>query len=202
MSVSFLLVSGGEDESVASDRVKVRPVLRTSLVEEEEVACLQAWNRDIIIVVVNRSGVLHFKVWPCVTMFCTWWKSTTRALVVLRTTMDHLPPILPKFFVPHLTDKPQNPIMDSLKQHPKTHLPPEVAIISAISDLPQPPRRTNNLWLEAISRNSGVRVGLIFLNLSLSDPMVNRAKHSPGINCDHLMLPFHHLPVFFLNRKV
>ena len=86
--------------------------------------------------------------------------------VVLHATMDDLPPILPKFFVPHLTDKPQNPIMDTLKVSSKTlqpHLPPEVAIISSISDLSLPPRRKDNIWLEAMTRNSGIRVCLIFL---------------------------------------
>jgi len=78
-------------------------------------------------------------------------------------TMDDLPPILPKFFVPRLIDSPQNPIMDTLRLSSKNlqaHLPPEISIISAVPDLPRTLRRTNNPWLEAVTRNSGSRVRL------------------------------------------
>lgn len=124
----------------------------------------------------------------------------------VHTTMDHLPPILPKFFVPRLTDRPQNPIMDTLRLASETlqsQLSPELTIISAISDFPRPPRRIHNLWLEAMTCNSSIRVCLIFLNLGLFDTMVTtRAKHCRGIDCDHLMLLFHLQPAFFLNKKV
>jgi hypothetical protein len=78
-----------------------------------------------------------------------------------KAVMDDLPPILPRFFVPHLTDRPQDPIMDTLKNSSRTPLPQELAIISATPDLHPPPRRTDNIWIEAMTRHSTVSVRLI-----------------------------------------
>ena len=84
--------------------------------------------------------------------------------------VDHLPPILPKFFVPRLIDKPQNPILDTLKESPsnlRVHhdLPPEVTVILATLDMSSVPRCTKNVWLEAMARNSDIKVCLMFLFL-------------------------------------
>jgi hypothetical protein len=86
----------------------------------------------------------------------------------VKIKMDELPQILPKFFIPPLADKPQNPIMDTLKlasqtsdHHLSALLPPELAVISTVSSFeqqfPNPPT-VNNLWAEAITRKFGVRV--------------------------------------------
>jgi hypothetical protein len=120
--------------------------------------------------------------------------------------MDDLPPILPKFFVPRLEDKPQNPIMDTLRlssENIQSHMPRELAIISTISDPPRPPRRTNNLWLEAMSHNSGIRVHMFIVsNHALFDSMIPRAKHYRGIDSGHPILLFRLQLAFFPNKKV
>ena len=84
--------------------------------------------------------------------------------------MPGLPEILPRFFVPPLEDKPQNPIMDTLKlarinqslpKRPRDipRLPHELAFLVAdasgsdnhLDDMDQ-------LWRSALTRTLGVRV--------------------------------------------
>jgi hypothetical protein len=77
--------------------------------------------------------------------------------------MEDLPLILAHFFVPRLEDKPQNPIMDALTlstDNIKAHMTRELPIVSTISDLPHPQKRADNIWCEAITHNSGTRVGM------------------------------------------
>lgn len=81
-----------------------------------------------------------------------------------------LPKILPHFFTPHLTDKPQNPIMDALNlsiQNNKesirySEIPKELGIIAAeFRDAPRRPQ-PNALWYEMVHRKvvAQVRVSL------------------------------------------
>ncbi|KAG6917229.1 hypothetical protein DXG01_003343 [Tephrocybe rancida] len=74
-------------------------------------------------------------------------------------------PSLPRHFfnVPPLTDKPQNPIMDTLKQEKERiassifQLPPELGTFAI--DLPTElsPRNEYNLWTHALTSNFGIR---------------------------------------------
>jgi hypothetical protein len=84
-----------------------------------------------------------------------------------------LPRIAPSFFVPPLEDKPQNPIMDSLKlekmneMKPKRRfqpyqLPQELAILTLDNDFTSKEEETwtriEELWNNAVIRKLGVRV--------------------------------------------
>lgn len=80
---------------------------------------------------------------------------------------NQLPRIETRFFVPRLVDKPQNPIMDTLKLA-SVHttapwlppvLPMELSIIAS-TPYPQPPPRPKNpnVWYDAMTRNPGIRV--------------------------------------------
>ncbi|KAF5386245.1 hypothetical protein D9615_002656 [Tricholomella constricta] len=78
----------------------------------------------------------------------------------LETPPNELPSLPPHFFVPPLSDKPQNPIMDTLKQEmearkrpPLYYLPQEIGLL-VIDSLTQP---SHNLWSDALTRNLGVR---------------------------------------------
>ncbi|KAG5641756.1 hypothetical protein DXG03_004288 [Asterophora parasitica] len=74
-----------------------------------------------------------------------------------------LPPLPPRFIVPPLTDKPQNPIMDTVKQEieaykrqPLHYLPKELSLLAAQPS--SPPHLTfSTLWLDALTRNFGLR---------------------------------------------
>ncbi|GLB36953.1 putative spindle pole body component [Lyophyllum shimeji] len=73
-----------------------------------------------------------------------------------------LPPLPPHFFVPPLADKPQNPIMDTLKQEaehrkrpPLPRLPPELSLL--VVDPPKEPRPRYNLWSDALTRDFAIR---------------------------------------------
>lgn len=78
--------------------------------------------------------------------------------------MDVLPRIHPKFFVPRLADRPQNPIMDTLNSKVATEsrnspfqsplLPTELAILLTDSNTYRPPSR-HDLWVEAATRSVG-----------------------------------------------
>ncbi|KAK7472513.1 hypothetical protein VKT23_000628 [Stygiomarasmius scandens] len=73
--------------------------------------------------------------------------------------LQELPSLQPSFFVPVLSEKPQDPILDTLKRektdvHPVhvDHLPPELALFL---EPPSPPLRLNeSIWIEAIQKHS------------------------------------------------
>ncbi|KAF8070027.1 gamma-tubulin complex, DGRIP91/SPC98 component protein [Lyophyllum atratum] len=77
----------------------------------------------------------------------------------------NLPPLPPHFFVPPLSDKPQNPIMDTLKQDaeryekpPLPYLPPELSLL--VMDPPAESRALGlsyDLWADALTRDLGIR---------------------------------------------
>lgn len=86
-----------------------------------------------------------------------------------------LPELLPRFFIPRLDDKPQNPIMDTLcilqKKPPRTFtsappllsLPPEIVLHSESKDLLRvaQARQTHlqDIWQSAALRRCGLTVG-------------------------------------------
>jgi hypothetical protein len=84
--------------------------------------------------------------------------------------MPGLPEILPQFFVPPLEDKPQNPIMDTLKlarinqslpKRPKNtpRVPHELAILVAdASESDNHLDDLDKLWRSALTRTLGMRV--------------------------------------------
>ncbi|TFK44260.1 gamma-tubulin complex, DGRIP91/SPC98 component protein [Crucibulum laeve] len=88
-----------------------------------------------------------------------------------KTSSNGLPPLGPRFFVPPLVDKPQNPIMDSLKLTasnkslpPRPRLPLELLLIASdIERIPERvPKLANTLWTDAAARKVG------FTNQTLS----------------------------------
>ncbi len=87
--------------------------------------------------------------------------------------LEHLPHFLPHFSIPTLENKPQNPIMDTLKlermnaEMPKRYfqpelLPPELALLTLDTDRsPQEEKsrtRIEELWNNAVNRELGVQV--------------------------------------------
>ncbi|KAG6838542.1 hypothetical protein C0991_000383, partial [Blastosporella zonata] len=83
---------------------------------------------------------------------------------IQRPLLD-LPPLPLRFFVPPLTDKPQNPIMDTLKQEQERQkssvlfkLPPELGILAMDPPVEARPRNAvYNLWTQALTANFGIR---------------------------------------------
>ena len=71
-------------------------------------------------------------------------------------SMYSLSPVNLAFFVPQLQDKPQNPIMDTLKRY----RPPEEIIQEETIALPTlPPADVpRSIWLEALHRETGLQV--------------------------------------------
>ncbi|KAI0066235.1 hypothetical protein BV25DRAFT_1913006 [Artomyces pyxidatus] len=78
----------------------------------------------------------------------------------LDVSNDELPPLYPRFFVPRLDDKPQDPIMDTLKilrasqtSHPLPHIQVLPSELLGLTDLHLSPLRDTNrssqLWLNA-----------------------------------------------------
>ncbi|KAG5634756.1 hypothetical protein H0H81_000887 [Sphagnurus paluster] len=71
-----------------------------------------------------------------------------------------LPPLVPHFFVPPLTEKPQNPIMDTLKQEmeyknrkPFPSLPPELNLLTVDQTVEPHSNTGHNLWAEDEARH-------------------------------------------------
>ncbi|KAF8149545.1 Spc98 family-domain-containing protein [Crassisporium funariophilum] len=87
--------------------------------------------------------------------------------------MNDLPRVIPRFFVPPLENKPQNPIMETLKledmnsnlptrSYKPQYLPPELAILS----LGRPTEEESaysveQLWTNALIRKAGLKNGLL-----------------------------------------
>ena len=94
--------------------------------------------------------------------------------VVTSKALDPLPVLNPHFFIPRLEDKPQNPIMDTLRimqnrlhDHPPPPtfvLPPELHALSEDTLLFAEKRRNalESLWELAASRKSGFGVSSVF----------------------------------------
>ncbi|KAK0476674.1 gamma-tubulin complex, DGRIP91/SPC98 component protein [Armillaria novae-zelandiae] len=79
---------------------------------------------------------------------------------------DTLPPVFPGFFIPRLSDKPQNPILDTLKRDHDDdaairtqNLPPEVVIVaadfSALRLESEPLSNDDSLWAKALIQVAG-----------------------------------------------
>lgn len=75
------------------------------------------------------------------------------------STARALPEILPRFYIPALQDKPQNPIVDGLKFlsfkpssfHPASQLPPELAvIIQDTGSIRATEELSEALWVKAV----------------------------------------------------
>ena len=93
---------------------------------------------------------------------------------------DDLPQIVPRFFVPPLKDKPQNPILEALKlESINSNLPPRLfqphLLPRELVDLSiktnqiveqEPEAEIEDIWKNALIRTHGVRVRFIF-NVSL-----------------------------------
>lgn len=91
-----------------------------------------------------------------------------------------LPQIIPRFFVPPLEDKPQNPILEVLELESITsNLPPRLfqphILPQKLTDLSlnvsqvvqqQPETKVEEIWTNALVRNRGDRVRFIFFNVS------------------------------------
>jgi hypothetical protein len=73
--------------------------------------------------------------------------------------LQELVPFTPKFFIPILPDKPQDPILDTLKREQAVHakpvqlsdLPPELTFLLEPSFTP---RRNDSLWIDAIKKHN------------------------------------------------
>lgn len=88
-------------------------------------------------------------------------------------SMECLPPILPRFFVPHLEDKPQNPIMDTLKvatfttsTHVKSRIVPE--LVTPEEDTRTYQKTAETIWVDAITHNIRDQVGFFLFSCYLS----------------------------------
>lgn len=88
-------------------------------------------------------------------------------------SLENLPQFLPRFSIPTLENKPQNPIMDTLKlekmnaEMPKRHfqpelLPPELALFTLDTDRSAQEEKSRTgieeLWNNAVNRELGVQV--------------------------------------------
>ena len=103
-----------------------------------------------------------------------YWRITWLATVMASPVTDedllpipHLPQILPRFYIPPLANKPQNPILDGLKfvsfHHPAV-LPPELAVIVdhfALAAVQEP--ADDSLWVDAAKQNGPSRVSDAFV---------------------------------------
>ncbi|KAF5348737.1 hypothetical protein D9758_006819 [Tetrapyrgos nigripes] len=73
--------------------------------------------------------------------------------------LQELPSFGSNFFIPALSDKPQDPILDTLKWEQASNnrvaqlndLPPELTLLL---EPPSPPRRTDSLWIDAIQKHN------------------------------------------------
>ncbi|KAK0455463.1 gamma-tubulin complex, DGRIP91/SPC98 component protein [Desarmillaria tabescens] len=86
---------------------------------------------------------------------------------------DTLPPVLPGFFIPRLADKPQNPILDTLKREHDDNAstrtqnlePPEIAIMaadfSALRLVSEPLEDDDSLWINALVQVTGVTTRIL-----------------------------------------
>jgi hypothetical protein len=110
--------------------------------------------------------------------------------LLYRPKANDLPQILPRFFVPLLEDKPQNPILEALNLESITsNLPPRLfqphllpqeltALSLNISQAvqQQPETKVEEIWTNALIRNRGDRVRFI-ISMSL------RSFPGDGYNC-------------------
>ena len=90
-----------------------------------------------------------------------------------RLKANDLPQVLPRFFVPPLEDKPQDPILEALKlENINSNLPPrlfqphllpqELAALSLNVVQHEPETKVEDIWRNALIRRRGVRVRLSF----------------------------------------
>ncbi|KAG6861911.1 hypothetical protein C0995_009861 [Termitomyces sp. Mi166 len=83
----------------------------------------------------------------------------------MRVPLLTLPPLARQFFVPELTDKPQNPIMDTLKRALELKSTPllfkfpreleSLAVDTSLDSRPQ--KSSSEFWRDALTRNLGIR---------------------------------------------
>ena len=89
--------------------------------------------------------------------------------------LNDLPQILPRFFVPPLEDKPQNPILEVLNLESITsNLPPRLfqahPLPQGLADLSlhvtqqRPETKVEDIWTKALIRNRGDRVRFIYVS--------------------------------------
>lgn len=118
--------------------------------------------------------------------------------------LRELPRVFPHFFVPQLSDKPQNPIMDTLtltatnKALPPRpippSLPPELLILSADLEPVADYRTTSSLWTQAVTRTIGQRVCMLF-SYRMCPLSPARTNYYHGIDCvRHIPLKRHQHP--------
>lgn len=89
-----------------------------------------------------------------------------------RPKANDLPQILPRFFVPPLEDKPQNPILEVLDLESITsnlpprlfqpHLLPQELTSLTLNVSQEPETKVEEIWTNALVRNIGDRVRFIF----------------------------------------
>lgn len=105
---------------------------------------------------------------------------------------DALPPVFPGFFIPRLPDKPQNPILDTLKREHdddaaiKTqNLPPEVVIMAAdVSALRLESEHLSNddsLWAKALTQVAGTTVRVLDASMKVPHGHPIRLVYCLGI---------------------
>jgi hypothetical protein len=92
-----------------------------------------------------------------------------------RPKANDLPQILPRFFVPPLENRPQNPILEVLELESITsnlpprlfqlHLLPQELVSQVVQQ--QPEKKVEEIWSDALIRNRGERVRFFFFNVSL-----------------------------------
>lgn len=128
------------------------------------------------------------------------------SLNVLQLPPMDLPPLPRRFFVPPLADKPQNPIMDTLKRDSERqnepHLlyrPPELNLLVVDPPAGHPWGTSYHLWSDALTRNSGidVRIDIPWLQMSTQG---YRTMHCRGIGCVPHIPAKHLQQAFFQNR--
>jgi hypothetical protein len=84
--------------------------------------------------------------------------------------MHELPQILPRFYIPPLPDKPQNPIMDGLRFVSRNYLvstpsiwPAELVIMAEDLSMAPVPKSSDTLWADAVKRADRCQVRLVGL---------------------------------------
>ncbi|KAF5328834.1 hypothetical protein D9619_011684 [Psilocybe cf. subviscida] len=107
-------------------------------------------------------------------MWSDTWDISEDLGIRFHDPLNELPRIAPSFFVPELENKPQNPIMDSLKlENLNTNLPlralrveklpDELAILTLPEDLEdsRSPTAVEQLWVNALQRRKGAKNGIL-----------------------------------------
>jgi hypothetical protein len=126
---------------------------------------------------------------------------------------DDLPPVLPRFFIPRLQEKPQDPIMDTLRiaQESKPSRPAPLPQLLGIMDTKLQECSDSSLeegcalfWEHAMKKGVRVQVSQLLdhVKVAVVPNTEARVKSGHGIHCDHHSLESLLPVLFYLSSQV